>query len=216
MEMTLLWSISILLAFSILVLLLCYRFKVPEVVGVLLTGIIAGPSVLGIVGSYADIGFLAEIGVVLLLFTIGMEFSFKRLLEVKKEFFVGGTLQVLLTFGVVLAGLVILGGSVGAAQARRAREVALLKVLGVTRAGAAAALGLEFALVGLVAGLVGTLGAALLSGAVLEAAFEVPFRPDPALLAGAPVAVALLAAAAGLAVSARALRVRPLEALRSE
>ena len=127
----------------------------------------------------------------------------------------GRAVRVLGAFS-VLAGLVILGGSVGAAQARRAREVALLKVLGVTRAGAAAALGLEFALVGLVAGLVGTLGAALLSGAVLEAAFEVPFRPDPALLAGAPVAVALLAAAAGLAVSARALRVRPLEALRSE
>jgi len=116
----------------------------------------------------------------------------------------------------VLAGLVILGGSIGAAQARRAREVALLKVLGVTRAAAAAALGVEYALVGLVAGLVGTLGAALLSGAVLTAAFEVSFRPSPALLAGAPLAVALLAAAAGLAVSARALRVRPLEALRGE
>lgn len=116
----------------------------------------------------------------------------------------------------VLAGLVILGGSVSAAQARRAREVALLKVLGVTRAGAAAALGLEYALVGLVAGLVGTLGATLLSGAVLHAAFEVSFRPDPALLAATPLAVSLLAAAAGLSVSARALRVRPLEVLRSE
>ena len=94
--------------------------------------------------------------------------------------------------------------------------MALLKVLGVTRAGAAAALGVEYALVGLVAGLVGTLGATLLSGAVLKAAFEVSFRPDPALLAGTPLAVALLAAAAGLAVSVRALRVRPLEVLRGE
>lgn len=127
----------------------------------------------------------------------------------------GQAVRVLGAFS-VLAGLFILGGSVGAAQARRAREVALLKVLGVTRAGVAAALGLEFALVGLVAGLVGTIGAALLTGAVLRAAFEIPFRPDPALLAAAPLAVALLAAAAGLAVSARALRVRPLEALRSE
>jgi putative ABC transport system permease protein len=116
----------------------------------------------------------------------------------------------------VLAGLVILAGSVSAGSARRAREVALLKVLGVTRAGAAAALGVEYALVGLVAGLVGTLGATLLSGAVLKAAFEVSFRPDPALLAGTPLAVALLAAAAGLAVSVRALRVRPLEVLRGE
>ncbi len=116
----------------------------------------------------------------------------------------------------VLAGLVILAGSVTAGSARRAREVALLKVLGVTRAGAAAALGVEYALVGLVAGLVGTLGATLLSGAVLKAAFEVSFQPSPALLAAAPLAVSLLAAAAGLAVSVRALRVRPLEVLRGE
>jgi putative ABC transport system permease protein len=127
----------------------------------------------------------------------------------------GEAVRVLGAFS-VLAGLVILAGSISAGSARRAREVALLKVLGVTRAGAAAALGVEYALVGLVAGLVGTLGATLLSGAVLEAAFEVSFRPDPALLAGAPLAVALLAAAAGLAVSVRALRIRPLEVLRGE
>ena len=60
------------------------------------------------------------------------------------------------------------------------------------------------------------LSRAVLSGAVLKAAFEVSFRPDPALLAGTPLAVALLAAAAGLAVSVRALRVRPLEVLRGE
>ena len=127
----------------------------------------------------------------------------------------GQAVRVLGAFS-VLAGLVILGGSVSAASARRAREVALLKVLGVTRAGAAAALGVEYALVGLVAGLVGTLGATLLSGAVLKAAFEVSFHPDPALLAAAPLGVSLLAAAAGLAVSVRALRVRPLEMLRGE
>lgn len=127
----------------------------------------------------------------------------------------GQAVRVLGAFS-VLAGLVILAGSVSASSARRAREVALLKVLGVTRGGVAVALGVEFALVGLVAGLVGTLGATLLSGAVLEAAFEVAFRPSAALLSGAPFAVALLAAGAGLAVSVRALRVRPLEVLRGE
>ena len=127
----------------------------------------------------------------------------------------GEAVRVLGAFS-VLAGLVILAGSVSAGSARRAREVALLKVLGVTRSGVAAALGLEYALVGLVAGLVGTLGAVLLSGAVLKAAFEVAFRPDPGLLAATPLAVALLAAGAGLAVSVRALRVRPLEVLRGE
>ncbi|MHB1046626.1 MAG: ABC transporter permease [Thermoanaerobaculia bacterium] len=127
----------------------------------------------------------------------------------------GKAVRVLGAFS-VLAGLVILAGSISAASARRAREAALLKVLGVTRGGVATALAVEYALVGLVAGLVGTLGATVLAGSVLTAAFEVSFRPSPLLLAAAPFAIALLAAAAGLAVSLRALQVRPLEVLRGE
>jgi CPA2 family monovalent cation:H+ antiporter-2 len=115
MEMTLLWSISIILALSIFVLLLCYRFKVPEVIGLLLTGVIAGPSVLGIFGHTSEIEYFAEIGVVLLLFTIGMEFSFKSLLEVKKEFLVGGTLQVLFTFIISSVLSLLLGLSMNTA-----------------------------------------------------------------------------------------------------
>ncbi|OPY27737.1 MAG: Calcium-gated potassium channel MthK [Methanocella sp. PtaU1.Bin125] len=115
MEMTLLWSISLVLAFSILVLLLCYRFRIPEVIGLLLTGVIAGPSVLGIFANTHEIDYIAEIGVVLLLFTIGMEFSFKSLLQVKKEFFVGGTLQVLFTFTAALVLSVLLGLSLNTA-----------------------------------------------------------------------------------------------------
>lgn len=115
MEMTLLWSISLLIAFSILVLLLCYRFKVPEVIGLLLTGVIAGPSVLGIFGSTGEIEYFAEIGVVLLLFTIGMEFSFKSLLEVKREFLIGGSLQVAFTFAAASIISLLLGLSLSTA-----------------------------------------------------------------------------------------------------
>lgn len=91
-------DISIILAFSILILLMCYRFKIPEIIGFLLTGILVGPYGFGIFTNTSEIEFLAEIGVVLLLFTIGIEFSFKRLLDLKKQFFVGGVLQVTLTF----------------------------------------------------------------------------------------------------------------------
>ena len=115
MEMTLLWSISLVLAFSILVLLVCYRFKIPEVIGLLLTGVIAGPSVLGIFTNMHDIDYIAEIGVVLLLFTIGMEFSFKSLMQVKKEFLVGGTLQVLFTFAASFVLSLLLGLSMNTA-----------------------------------------------------------------------------------------------------
>ncbi|MCE7959400.1 MAG: hypothetical protein DYH06_15910, partial [Acidobacteria bacterium ACB2] len=82
--------------------------------------------------------------------------------------------------------------------------------------GAALVLGVEYALVGLVAGVVGTAGAAALTGAILRAAFEIPFRPDPLVLLLAPVAAALLAALAGLSVSVPALQQRPLDVLRGE
>lgn len=98
MDTTLIKNISIILAFSIFVLLICYRYKIPEIVGFLITGIIAGPYVLGIITNMADIEYLADIGIVLLLFTIGIEFSLKRLMELKKQFLIGGTLQVILTF----------------------------------------------------------------------------------------------------------------------
>lgn len=115
MDITLFKNISILLAFSIVVLLICYRFKIPEIIGFLLTGIMAGPYGLGIFTNMQEIDFLAEIGVVLLLFTIGIEFSFKSLLDLKKQFFIGGTLQVLLTFGATFLITMILGISINTA-----------------------------------------------------------------------------------------------------
>ncbi len=104
MDVALFKDLSILIAFSIAVLLICYRLKVPEIIGFLLTGILAGPYCLAIFSNTRDIEYLAEIGVVLLLFTIGIEFSFKNLLELKKQFFIGGTLQVILT---LIAGIAI-------------------------------------------------------------------------------------------------------------
>ncbi len=109
MDMTPLWSISIVLAFVIIVLMFCYRFKVPDVIGLLLTGVIAGPSVLGVFSGSSEIQYLAEIGIVLMLFTIGMEFSFKSLLEAKREFIIGGTLQVLFTFAAASIVSLLLG-----------------------------------------------------------------------------------------------------------
>ncbi len=116
----------------------------------------------------------------------------------------------------VLAGLAILAGAVSAGTARRAREVALLKTLGVTRAGVAGMLALEYLLVGLAAGLVGTAGGALLSWAVVRHGFDVPWAPSAAVIAAGPLVAALLTAGAGLAASVPALRRRPLETLRAE
>ena len=114
----------------------------------------------------------------------------------------------------VVAGLAILAGVAASSAAHRSQEVALLKTLGVTRRGVAVLFATEYALCGLVAGALGTLGALALAYAFLQRVLELtPELP----LAALPLAAALmsaLAACAGLAASARALAVRPLASLR--
>ncbi len=103
MELVILKDIVIIFALSTLVNLIFTRIKVPTVVGYLLTGIIAGPHLLSLVNERHEIEVMAEIGVVLLLFTIGMEFSLKHLLRIRRIVFFGGFLQVSLTAGAFYA-----------------------------------------------------------------------------------------------------------------
>lgn len=94
-------DILIILLLSVVVLYLCHRMHLPIIVGFLLTGIIAGPHGLGLVREIEAVKMLAEAGIVLLLFTIGLEFSFRSLLRIRKTVLLGGSLQIVLT---VLAG----------------------------------------------------------------------------------------------------------------
>ncbi len=116
----------------------------------------------------------------------------------------------------VAAGAAILAGTAAAGAARRGREVALLKTLGLTRAGVAALFGAEHAAVGALAGLLGAGGGTAVAWVVLTRWMEVGFSARPLLLATALAGAILLAAGAGLAASTRALSRRPVEALRSE
>ncbi len=106
MEIPLLNDIVVIFALSTVVLFLCSRLKVPSIVGFIVTGILAGPHGLGLVKSVHEVTVLAEVGVVLLLFAIGIEFSLKSLLQIRKSVLVGGSLQVLLT---ILTASVIAG-----------------------------------------------------------------------------------------------------------
>lgn len=81
---------------------LCLRLKLPLLVGLMLTGIAIGPYGLGFVRDVAGIELLAEIGVMLLLFTIGLEFSVRKLVEMKRLVLIGGGVQVLLTIAVTV------------------------------------------------------------------------------------------------------------------
>jgi CPA2 family monovalent cation:H+ antiporter-2 len=97
MQTTILSSIVVIFGLSIVVLFACYRFRVPAVVGFLLTGILAGPHGFRLVNESQNVETLAQLGVVLLLFTIGIEFSLKNLISIKKTVLLGGSLQVSIT-----------------------------------------------------------------------------------------------------------------------
>lgn len=97
MEIPLLNDIIIIFGLSVAVLFICHQLRVPTIVGFLLTGILAGPYGLGLIKGTHEVETLAEIGVVLLLFTIGIEFSLQRLLQIRKSVLLGGSIQVLLT-----------------------------------------------------------------------------------------------------------------------
>ena len=97
MEMPLLKDLLLIFALAIAVLLVCHRIRVATTVGFLLTGVLAGPQGLGLIHGVEEVEILAEIGVILLLFTIGVEFSLQSLFRIKRLVFLGGVLQVSLT-----------------------------------------------------------------------------------------------------------------------
>ncbi|MDV2988848.1 MAG: cation:proton antiporter [Dehalogenimonas sp.] len=74
-----------------------HRLKLPVLLGYLFAGMLISPHGLGLVQDTAAIEDLANIGVIMLLFTLGLEFSFDELRRVGKVAFLGGTAQVLLT-----------------------------------------------------------------------------------------------------------------------
>ena len=113
MEIPLLNDIVIIFVLSIAILFICHRLRVPAIVGFFLAGILAGPYGLGLVKAVHEVELLAEVGVVLLLFTIGIELSLEKLLQIKKSVLMGGSIQVLLTFLVTFVIAMQLGQPVG-------------------------------------------------------------------------------------------------------
>lgn len=111
MEIPLLQDIVILLGLSVVVIFLFQRLKLPTILGFLATGIAFGPHGIGFIEASHEIEILSEIGVILLLFIIGLEFSLASLAKIKKVVFIGGASQVLLTIGAVLACMVSIGFS---------------------------------------------------------------------------------------------------------
>lgn len=100
MHFPLLQDIVILLGFSVVVVFALQRMRLPSILGFLVTGIIIGPFGLSLIENHEQVEILSEIGVILLLFVIGMELSVKQLVSIKRTVFLGGMIQVGLTIAV--------------------------------------------------------------------------------------------------------------------
>ncbi len=97
MELSILREMVILFGLAVLNVTIFRRLRFPPIIGFLFTGIIAGPYALGLIKDTHQVEQMAEIGVVLLLFAIGIEFSLKELMRIKYLVFWGGGLQLGLT-----------------------------------------------------------------------------------------------------------------------
>lgn len=94
-ELVALFTVSVFIAY------ICYRFKIVPIAGFLIAGVTIGPNALGLVQDQELVNMLAEIGIILLLFTIGIEFSLEKLSRIKKAIFLGGGFQVSITVTLV-------------------------------------------------------------------------------------------------------------------
>jgi putative ABC transport system permease protein len=115
----------------------------------------------------------------------------------------------------IFAGVIILASSIAGTRYRRIREVVVLKTLGATRRRIATVFSIEFAVLGLVAGLVGILFANIIAR-VLLTRMTVPYHFQWGWTVGALVGTAALTVATGWLASHRILGRKPLEVLREE
>ena len=102
-------SLIIILTSSLVVISLFYRLRLPPVLGYLFVGLIVGPKAFGWVDDSDALPLLAELGVVFLLFSLGLEFSLSKMIALRQVVFGLGSLQVLVS-GAVLGALLMLAG----------------------------------------------------------------------------------------------------------
>ena len=107
-ETELIMAVFIILACALVVLFIGRHFNLPMIIGYFLTGIIVGPSLLGLVTD-EQVSVLAELGVILLMFTIGLEISLKNLIAMRKRILVTGGIQLVLTAIAVIVIMIHLG-----------------------------------------------------------------------------------------------------------
>lgn len=97
MEIPLFQDIVVIFLSSVFVVYFFSMLKLPPIIGYLIVGAIIGPHAFGLIEHEHEVEYMAEIGVIFLLFTIGMEFSAENFARIRNTILGGGTLQVGLT-----------------------------------------------------------------------------------------------------------------------
>lgn len=100
-------AVLLLLAAAVLVVALARRVGLPAILGYLAVGALLGPHALGFTSGSDTTRLLAELGVVFLLFTLGLEFSWPRMVALRREVFGVGAAQMVLTAGVGAAAFAL-------------------------------------------------------------------------------------------------------------
>ena len=91
---------------SVIIAYICYRLHLVPIAGFLIAGVLIGPNGLGFIDDQKIVEILAEVGVILLLFTIGLELSLGKLFRIGRPIFIGGLIQVGATVGLVAGALI--------------------------------------------------------------------------------------------------------------
>ncbi len=108
-ELVFLQDLVVILAAAVAVVAFLRYLHVPSIAGFIVAGTIVGPHALGLVQDLHQVEILAELGVVLLLFGIGLELSLSRVKRLWRPIAIGGAVQVGLTILVVLGISVLFG-----------------------------------------------------------------------------------------------------------
>lgn len=101
--------IVIVLLVSVIAVVLCRKFNIPSMLGYLLVGFLAGPGMFSLIPKSHATDYLGEIGIVFLMFSIGLEFSLPKLRAMRRLVFGLGGLQVSITMLSVIGILMLTG-----------------------------------------------------------------------------------------------------------
>ncbi|MCK4532103.1 MAG: cation:proton antiporter, partial [Candidatus Aenigmarchaeota archaeon] len=98
MPLPILFDLGLIIFISAILAYFAKMLRQPLIVAYVLAGVIVGPVGLGLITNTEEIALLSELGIVFLLFSVGLEIDFRRLRHVGFVAFMGGTIQVVLTF----------------------------------------------------------------------------------------------------------------------